>query len=262
MPVLPIYLFTAVSLLLTIMFSCQPRKARVPHERHASNNRIGDNSRVSLDWAGSYKGTLPCADCTGIETLISLYSDNTYRILRQYSGRSDSLLEEKGVFEWDQQARYITLSSDSSNYLVGENRLFHLDKNGKQITGALADNYILDKLDNDITEKYWKLIELAGQCLKKQEISRDSYIILKADKKVIGSGYCNTINGEYETGNPNRLRFTSLSRTFSACNAIQAEEAFIQVLQIADSYYLDNDTLQLLKGRMAPLARFEAVYLR
>ena len=243
------------------MFSCQPRKVRVPNE-HLAYSSIVDNSRVSLDWAGSYKGMLPCADCNAIETLISLYEDNTYRVLRRYSGKSDSLLKENGVFEWDQQGRFITLSSDSSKYLVGENRIFHLDKNGKRITGALEGNYILDKLDNDITEKYWKLIELAGQCLKKQKISQDSYIILKADKKVIGSGYCNTISGEYETDNSNRLRFTSLNRNFSACNAIQAEEAFIQVLQIADSYHLDNDTLQLLKGRMAPLARFEAVYLR
>lgn len=261
MPVIPVYLFIALSVLLTIVFSCQPRKAQVPHEHHAYSS-IGDNSRVSLDWTGSYKGTLPCADCTGIEMLVSLYSDNTYRVLRRYAGRGDDLIEEKGTFEWDQQGRFITLSTDNSKYLVGENRLFYLDKDGHRITGALAENYILDKLDDDITEKYWKLIELAGQCLKKQKINRDSYIILKADKKVIGSGYCNAINGEYETGDPNRLRFTSLSRSFSACDAIQAEEAFIQVLQIADSYSLDNDTLQLLKGRMAPLARFEAVYLR
>ncbi len=30
----------------------------------------GDNSQNSLDWPGTYTGTLPCADCEGIKTEI------------------------------------------------------------------------------------------------------------------------------------------------------------------------------------------------
>ena len=30
------------------------------------------NSRNALDWAGTYEGVLPCADCPGIQTRLSL----------------------------------------------------------------------------------------------------------------------------------------------------------------------------------------------
>lgn len=35
-------------------------------------------SETSLDWAGVYEGTLPCADCEGIHTLIELHEDKSY----------------------------------------------------------------------------------------------------------------------------------------------------------------------------------------
>ncbi len=245
----------------TFLLCCQPRKTPVLSDQ--VKYAVGDNSRSSLDWSGSYKGFLPCADCSGIEVVISLYTDHSYRLRRRYAGKEDMIREEKGLFEWDRQGRSITLARDGGKYLVGENRLFQLDEDGRRITGALADNYILDKIEADITERYWKLTELAGQDLKNNDADREAYIILKEGSgKVIGAGNCNAISGEFETDSPNRIRFTSLARTYMACQTIQTEEAFLQVLQIADSYHLDNDTLQLFKGRMAPLARFEAVYLR
>ena len=35
------------------------------------------NAQNSLDWNGTYKGVLPCADCAGIEKEITLYKDQT-----------------------------------------------------------------------------------------------------------------------------------------------------------------------------------------
>jgi hypothetical protein len=36
------------------------------------------NARISLDYFGSYKGVLPCADCEGIETIIGIHPTNAY----------------------------------------------------------------------------------------------------------------------------------------------------------------------------------------
>ena len=48
-----------------------------------------------------------------------------------------------------------------------------------------------------------------------------------------------------------------------ACAAgMEVEQAFHEVLRNADSFALDGDRLVLNRARMAPLARFEAVYLR
>ncbi|MDN3203992.1 copper resistance protein NlpE [Algoriphagus sediminis] len=110
---------------------------------------IGDNSHVSLDWNGTYKGTLPCADCEGIETILTLNNDETYLLKSIYLGRNDALEQElSGPFEWDETGSIITLihmGKTEGKYKVGENRLWFLDQSGEIITGDLADYYILTK---------------------------------------------------------------------------------------------------------------------
>jgi uncharacterized lipoprotein NlpE involved in copper resistance len=107
------------------------------------------NSMNGLDWSGTYKGTLPCADCEGIETTLTLNTDLSYVLVTNYLGRNDALEEEKkGDFSWDEQGSEITLTNVTSGpnkYKVGENLLWHLDANGDMITGDSADHYILKK---------------------------------------------------------------------------------------------------------------------
>ncbi|MEL4427801.1 copper resistance protein NlpE [Shewanella indica] len=105
---------------------------------------MGDTSQNSLDWDGSYKGLLPCADCSGIETTLTLKEDNSYRLQQVYQGKDESIFSETGKFTWDGSGSKITLE-DGSKYLVGENQLFMLDREGNRITGSLADNYRLNK---------------------------------------------------------------------------------------------------------------------
>ena len=47
-----------------------------------------------------------------------------------------------------------------------------------------------------------------------------------------------------------------------ACINMVTETEFLKVLDMADSYHLKGDTLQLFRARMAPLAKFAAVYLK
>ena len=108
-----------------------------------------DNSATSLDWNGTYKGTVPCASCEGIETTLTLNSDQTYKLTTNYLGLNDALeQEDTGVFTWDESGSIITLervSNGPNQYKVGENRIWQLDMKGNRITGDLADHYILTK---------------------------------------------------------------------------------------------------------------------
>jgi copper homeostasis protein (lipoprotein) len=109
----------------------------------------GDNSMVSLDWDGTYKGTIPCADCQGIETSLTLNKDNTYLRKTKYIGKSDIVYEKTGTFTWNKEGSTIILkgiSNEPNQYVVGENILFQLDMSGKRITGNLADSYNLRKV--------------------------------------------------------------------------------------------------------------------
>ena len=47
-----------------------------------------------------------------------------------------------------------------------------------------------------------------------------------------------------------------------ACPDMETERLFMQVLGEADNYFADENNLMLNKARMAPLARFEAVYFK
>jgi len=112
----------------------------------------GDNSRTSVDWDGTYFGVVPCADCPGIETRITLNKDYTYHISWKYQDRGDETFENSGTFRWDDTGGIITLENLDRDFFptqfrVGENRLFQLDREGNRITGDLADKYILSKIE-------------------------------------------------------------------------------------------------------------------
>ncbi|GHV84270.1 hypothetical protein AGMMS50212_16100 [Spirochaetia bacterium] len=106
------------------------------------------NSRNSLNWDGVYRGVIPAADGPGINVEITLNNDGTYSISYQYIDRGGETFTETGAFQWNNAGSAIVLDVKDMppHYQVGENILIQLDKSGKKITGALADNYILKKV--------------------------------------------------------------------------------------------------------------------
>ncbi|SHJ77173.1 NlpE N-terminal domain-containing protein [Tangfeifania diversioriginum] len=105
-------------------------------------------SQIAIDYHGTYKGVVPCADCEGMETVITLKENEEYEIAVKYLGKSDAVYKESGNFSWGDDGRIITLEgleNRASQYQVGENKLFQLDLEGNRITGDLAENYILEK---------------------------------------------------------------------------------------------------------------------
>ena len=120
-------------------------------------------------------------------------------------------------------------------------------------TAAVADG---------IVEKYWKLVELNGKPVPPLE--REPHMILKADGHVNGFGGCNAFTGSYKLdASASRLSFGEIASTMMACaDGMDVEQIFHKALRSADSYALNGDRLVLIRARMSPLARFEAVYLR
>lgn len=132
------------SLYLFLIQACTPKNKTV------QPLPSGDNSMVSLDWNGTYTGTLPCADCQGIETSLTLNKDLSYVLKTKYLGKSDVVNEKTGKFNWNKAGSTITLdgiSNAPSQYFVGENVLTQLDMEGKKITGNMADLYQLKKVN-------------------------------------------------------------------------------------------------------------------
>jgi uncharacterized lipoprotein NlpE involved in copper resistance len=118
--------------------------------QEAPKASIGDNSQNALDWPGTYFATLPCGHCEGIETWVTLKIDGTFVLKTHHMGLNDDREEIfTGKFTWDDSGSIVTfhglIGGAPGKYKVGENRIWHLDENGRQITGDLADRYILQK---------------------------------------------------------------------------------------------------------------------
>jgi uncharacterized lipoprotein NlpE involved in copper resistance len=256
--------------LLSIVYSCnnkivgkeqkglsQGETAQVkevePIDTHSSKN--------SLDWEGVYKGVLPCADCEGIKTTITLFKDNTYSIASEYLGKSDNPVYNKGIFIWNQAGSIISLDREGQNnqYKVGENVLIHLDNDGNPITGDLADKYKLMKNYSDLKleNKKWVLTELMGQIVEPSKEGKIAFVTFSSEEaRVSGNNGCNLFSGGYELKNGGRIEVGQMINTMMACNNMDQASTFMSVLQKADNYTVVDDILHLNKARMAPLAKF------
>ncbi|WP_158859013.1 copper resistance protein NlpE N-terminal domain-containing protein [Lunatibacter salilacus] len=225
----------------------------------------GDTSELSLDWAGSYTGIVPCADCEGIATTIQLAQDRTYRMSTIYQGKSEEPFVQEGTFSWNAQGNKITLNgieNGADQYLVGENILFQLDLEGNRITGNLAENYQLRKTeqvsDNPLAGKKWVLKEMMGRELPEEV--RAIYLEFDEDgTHVTGFGGCNNFFGECEVKAGNRINLDKMGRTQKFCqDTSEIEDALFKAFEAIDNYTVGDDgTLSLNRARMAPLLRFK-----
>lgn len=121
-------------------------------EEYTPINATSDTSDMhtaqnALDVAGTYKGILPCADCEGIETVITLKEDRSFVKTTTYRGKGDGKpFEESGKYSWVNGSTIALDNDDAPNqYFVSENRLTALDMDGQKINGELAENYVLEK---------------------------------------------------------------------------------------------------------------------
>jgi copper homeostasis protein (lipoprotein) len=247
----------AVWLVLAALAGCS-----VPSEQPPVS--AGDNSRNALDWQGSYVGTVPCADCEGIRTRVELRGDGTFSRSLIYLGKDAQPLDDSGTFTWDAAGSRVALggASDAQRYQVGENVLFHLDRDGQRISGDRAALYRLDKILNDprIENRRWQLVELDGQPVQPPQGREGAFLELDgAQARVTGNASCNRFFGTYDLTANNRLEFApNLASTRMACPELERERAFLDALGRVDNYAIADGVLSLNRARMAPLARFRA----
>lgn len=286
-------LFRAITLAIaTVFFSCsnETKSTESNLSQPAADSALKRDSTIpipdavhnsanSLDWPGTYKGTVPCADCEGIETTLTIDADSNYVISTQYLGKKKSKgMDKKGRFSWSKEGAIITLQgikNAPSQYQVGENMLIQLDMQGKKITGDNAALYQLIKqpaaamissakmettANPPLTGTYWKLTELMGKKVEAGASTKEMFAKFDdTSKRINGNGGCNNFFGSYETVNDYKIKFSKMGSARMACPKMDLERDFLHVFEKADSYNIKDNKLQLIKARMAPLAVFEAV---
>lgn len=103
------------------------------------NNKFGKITESRL--VGTYQGNLPCIDCDAIQTSLTLANDKAYRLEYQYVGKTVAPFSKTGV--WELQDGELNLEGLDYKYKVEADQLRQLDLSGNEITGELADKYIL-----------------------------------------------------------------------------------------------------------------------
>ncbi|MBE3114694.1 MAG: copper resistance protein NlpE N-terminal domain-containing protein [Actinobacteria bacterium] len=98
--------------------------------------------------AGTYEGVLPCADCEGIETVLTLNFDSTFTMESTYLGKSDEPFITSGEWSIDVTQKITLAPSDSPDepiyyIIVSDNEIKMLDRMGNEIESQL--NYSLLK---------------------------------------------------------------------------------------------------------------------
>ena len=146
-------------------------------------------------------------------------------------------------------------------FLTSCNTSSNSGKNEKAIADIKTENTDLSTVQANLSEKYWKLIELNGKILTSlQSLNKEPHLLFKKeDHTISGNGGCNSFFGNYEIKEQGRITFTQIGATEMACDNMEVEMQLFQVLNSTDNYYLQGDTLVLNKAKMATLAKF--VYL-
>ena len=95
---------------------------------------------------GTFEGTLPAADCDGIQTILTVNADSTYTLKSEYPGVKDGRFEASGVYHLldNDLIELITPSSGEKTYYKRlESGYMLSDSLGTLNQGELAEHYIL-----------------------------------------------------------------------------------------------------------------------
>ena len=108
-------------------------------------------NKIATMLEGNYKGTIPCADCEGIEIDLYLSDEFTYELRKSYKGKPGNenvvsggfTLQKDWVIHLDENA------GEPSYFKRNGDQFMVLDKNGKVIPGDLGKSYVLTYYEKD-----------------------------------------------------------------------------------------------------------------
>jgi hypothetical protein len=190
------------------------------------------NSRNSLDWAGTYEGVLPCADCPGTKTKLTLNQDGSYRLVTQAQGLQNAEKSVSGVFTWQPSGNAITLDEHGSRqqFSVGEGRLTLL-RPESGASHSPAANMVLTLTahapdSGDLVEQLgryrWTLVSATdanNRRIPGLPPGQDHPVMLSfADSRLSVQGPCNWLVGRYQVTGAHQLTVNAGASSMRACD--------------------------------------------
>lgn len=137
--------FVLTALLLVLLSCNSTPEAGNREQKDADSGRSGPDT---TNWPGTYRSILPCEDCRGIDTRITLHRDMTFTLKIRHQGGAGQQLQIGGYFHWTQPANQLELEGldtavFATLYALEPGYLIQLGNDGKYPENEL---YRLEKL--------------------------------------------------------------------------------------------------------------------
>ena len=199
------------------------------------------NSRNSLDWAGTYEGVGPCADCPGIAMSLTLDQDDSYTLVSRYIDRPAPPTVNHGTFTWQTSGNAITLDAGGgARYAVREGSLAALPRDGG--AGASPASYVLkqvprvaaDMLAPTLQANRWQLLSAVdAQGIPIGALAQrpgQPITFAFVDDRIVIDGGCNALRGAFKV-DAAKLEVGRTISTMMACEpALMATDAALAKL--------------------------------
>jgi heat shock protein HslJ len=271
--------FLLLALALTVT-ACMPRQ---PADGAPTSADPAHSSRNSLDWAGIYEGVLPCADCPGIRTRLTLNRDDSFELSRLHLDRDSAARVVRGRFSWLPGGNAITLEGQhgGQRFLVGEGRVALLEPDAAPSWPQPAQR-VLQRVvatpgagvQPTLEAHRWTLTSATGsqgQRIGGLPAGAGRPIVFSfAEGRLNLEGGCNRIFGGYRIDADGRLVVGRMASTMMACEpaAMQVDATLSELLAAPAKIELApgaDPVLRLVtaadatlsfRGRMTPEARY------
>jgi uncharacterized lipoprotein NlpE involved in copper resistance len=116
---------------------------------HSAHTKPVDDSQK---FRGVFYGYIPCNDCKGIKTTLSLKQNNNYLLVTQPARDSSREFYEKGKYYWNDENQTLVLTPNKEGearryHIEDEGTLIQLDSEGLRMMGDSADRWFLRRSD-------------------------------------------------------------------------------------------------------------------
>ncbi len=138
-------LFSVCAAFSLFHLSCTERSKTIAEK---TSEPIANEISPEKKFSGTFSGTTPCADCPGIETTVTFDADSSFIETLRYLERNRTFSD---TGKWSLSDKMITVSFPSTSatdryFLIkSPSSVAMLNADKKEIEGALADNFILNK---------------------------------------------------------------------------------------------------------------------
>jgi uncharacterized lipoprotein NlpE involved in copper resistance len=122
------------------------------HQEETDHSAHENHADKSQEFRGVFYGYLPCDDCAGVKTTLSLKQKNNYLLVTQPARESSREFYEKGKYSWDDENQTVVLTPKKGGtktrryHIEDEGTLIQLNDDGTRITDE-ADRYALRRSD-------------------------------------------------------------------------------------------------------------------